>query len=116
MGEMMENKKCKVHIGDTIGDYEVISKDVNRGKYEYYYICKCKNCGFEKSIAYTSLTSAKGTKCSKCNDKFARIDYVKGYKDNLQGKRFGKLLVESFAGTNCSHSRWNCICDCGKKR
>lgn len=114
-GEMMENKRCKVHVGDTIGDYEVISKDGNREKYEYYYICKCKNCGFEKSIAYTSLTSAKGVKCNKCNDKFARIDFVKGYKDNLQGKRFGKLLVESFAGTNCSHSRWNCICDCGKK-
>lgn len=46
-----------------------------------------------------------------------KSDKTKGvrFKD-LSGKRFGKLVVVSFAGnSNNGHSKWNCICDCGKE-
>lgn len=32
-------------------------------------------------------------------------------RSNLIGKRFGKLLVVSWA----NNSRWNCLCDCGRE-
>lgn len=34
---------------------------------------------------------------------------------NLAGRRFGRLVVESFAGIIGKHSSWNCKCDCGNK-
>lgn len=111
----MTNKRCRIHFGDVLGDFEVISKDINREKYKYYYICRCRKCGFEKSIAYTSLVSMKSIKCNSCNDEFAKTNIIKGYQNNLAGMRFGKLVVESFAETKNSHSRWNCICDCCKR-
>jgi len=34
---------------------------------------------------------------------------------NPIGKKYGLLIVESFAGTTkCGHKTYNCICDCGK--
>lgn len=34
---------------------------------------------------------------------------------NLTGKRFGRLEVKIFVGsTKHRHSRWECVCDCGK--
>jgi len=36
-------------------------------------------------------------------------------KDDLIGMEFGKLRVISYAGVDSSdHSRWNCVCSCGK--
>jgi hypothetical protein len=35
-------------------------------------------------------------------------------RDALIGRRFGRLLVMSFAGSTHSGSRWSCLCDCGK--
>lgn len=34
---------------------------------------------------------------------------------DLTGQRFGRLVVESFAGRVNKRSYWNCICDCGNK-
>lgn len=35
---------------------------------------------------------------------------------DLTGKRFGRLLVISYAGNNArGKALWNCICDCGQK-
>jgi len=33
---------------------------------------------------------------------------------DLEGKRFGRLVVAGFAGTTGKHSHWWCRCDCGK--
>lgn len=35
--------------------------------------------------------------------------------NNLEGKKFGKLTVESYAGKDKYHF-WNCLCDCGKRK
>lgn len=37
------------------------------------------------------------------------------FKENLIGKRFGKLVVESVGEATKYGYKWNCICDCGKK-
>jgi hypothetical protein len=33
---------------------------------------------------------------------------------DLTGQRFGRLIVQSFAFTQATNARWNCLCDCGK--
>jgi len=35
-------------------------------------------------------------------------------KENLVGRRFGRLLVQERAGATHSGTRWRCLCDCGK--
>lgn len=37
-------------------------------------------------------------------------------RDNLIGKRFGRLTVIDFAGLDkCGHAQWLCECDCGNR-
>lgn len=44
---------------------------------------------------------------------------MKEYKEDLTGKKFGRLTVVSFAGrkrnnhNNYTHPLWSCMCDCG---
>ena len=111
----MNNKKCKVHCGDIFGDFEVIKRDDTLTGYKYYYICRCKSCGFEKSIAYTSLVSKESIKCNNCNDKFSLRDVINGYSEDISGHKFGDIFVESFAYSKYSHSYWNCLCKCGNR-
>jgi hypothetical protein len=33
---------------------------------------------------------------------------------NLVGRRFGRLIVLEFAGTDKGRANWNCQCDCGR--
>jgi hypothetical protein len=36
-------------------------------------------------------------------------------KNDLTGKKFGKLIAICFQGSNGRHCYWLCRCDCGKK-
>ncbi len=96
------------------GDFKVLRFDDSKGKYKYYWICKCVNCGKEKSICTSSLKNGKSIKCV-CNKNYNRPKNIKGFKNDLTGKKFGHLLVKSYAYKKDSHSYWNCLCDCGNE-
>lgn len=34
---------------------------------------------------------------------------------DLTGERFGRLVAERFVGIVSRHTRWECLCDCGKR-
>ncbi len=38
-----------------------------------------------------------------------------GRRSNIVGLKFGRLLVESFAGIKHKMTTWLCVCDCGNK-
>ena len=72
--------------GQIFGDFEVIKFDDSKGKYKYYWLCKCTKCGKEKSITTYNLLHNKCTKC--------RCQKDKEYKgERLDGKRFGRWTV-----------------------
>lgn len=96
----------------VFGDYKVVSLDKTKGKYKYYWNCVCLSCGQEKSIASHSIKSGKSTRCQKCNPNYGK-KCSKGYQDDLTGKKFGHLLVNSFSFQKDTHSYWECVCDCG---
>lgn len=96
------------------GDFKVVKFDDTKGKYKYYWICECVNCGKQKSICTSSLKDGKSITCI-CNDNYNKPKNIKGFKEDLSGKKFGHLLVKSFAYKLHSHSYWNCICDCGNE-
>lgn len=102
-------------IGRIYGDFYVYDFDYERAKnYQYYYRCRCINCGFEKDIESSALKAGKCIIC-KCNHNFNKMKYTKGYRTDLSGQKFGHLTVNSFSHKYDSHSYWNCTCDlCGK--
>ncbi len=99
--------------GWEFGDYIVESFDDTKGKYKYYWNCRCKRCGALKSIAVQSIKRNKSSKCNVCNDNFGKNENIKGFSKDLAGQKFGSLTVIKFAYSKGTHSYWECVCDCG---
>jgi hypothetical protein len=83
----------------TVIEYDA---ETSKSKRRAYWICECE-CGTRKSIRATDLTKIISCGCYKRN--------------NLIGKRFGKLVVLDRAENDASgHTRWLCQCDCGNQK
>lgn len=65
--------------------------------------CQC-DCGTVKQVDIRFLLNQDTQSCG-CLHKAKRI--------NIEGCRFGKLVVKSYAGTNRRGTIWHCVCDCG---
>lgn len=101
-------------IGQTFGDFYLYDFNYEKAKsYKYYYKCRCIKCGKEKEIQSSTLKNGKCIKCT-CNPEYNKYTNIKGYKEDLSGKIFGNLTVNSFNSKKDSHSLWNCTCNlCG---
>lgn len=97
-------------IGQTFGDFYLYDFDYEKAKeYKYYYKCRCINCGREKEIQTATIKNGSCTKCI-CNPSYNVNTKAKGYKEDLSGKTFGNLVVNSFNSVKDTHSFWNCTC------
>ncbi len=67
--------------------------------------CKC-DCGGEVDAPLHQLSSGYRKSCG-CLSRPALKDYI--------GKRFGKLVVQKYAGKWEGLHRWLCLCDCGNE-
>ena len=65
------------------------------------WLCRC-DCGNEVLVPSRALRNGYRTHCG-C---------VPRYED-LTGQRFGKLIVQNFAGRKKGQVMWHCQCDCG---
>lgn len=92
------------------GKLTVIKRGDNDKSGHVRWWCKC-GCGNPKLILVAAghLKSGHTQSCG-C----IRKDNIKPQK-NLEGKRFGKLIVKEFLGIKNHRSLWSCDCDCGKK-
>lgn len=92
----------------TVIEYYGTNKQGN-----YMYLCKCE-CGNEKIINGSSLTSGSKTQSCGCLQKEKMSEIKRG---NLLNERFGRWTVVSFNGIN-KHGEtiWNCVCDCGNEK
>lgn len=82
------------------------------------WLCKCE-CGNETIVNPTPLKSGHTKSCG-CFNKERKIQGIKRWhkkkwtKDELIGRRFGKLTVHSFSHKGRNGMRnWICLCDCG---
>lgn len=96
-------------IGQQFGEWTVISFD-KRVKYQKYYNCRC-SCGVERSVAKTNLTRNRSVSCGHLRQT---------PKNDLIGRRFGRLIVMSYVEHNPKEvtsrgCRWLCKCDCGNE-
>lgn len=87
----------------------MLKEDKDKIGYKYKgrrYICKCE-CGTIRSVSKSSLISGSSQSCGCAYNP----------PKNLDGQRFGKLVVvESIHNyNNTGRSAYRCICDCGNE-
>lgn len=90
----------------------VVKRVENHKNGEAQYLCKC-DCGKESIVTSYSLKSGNTKSCGCLQRR--RKD------EDLIGKTFGRLTVESFAGYQGNNPKklrpyWNCICACGNPK
>lgn len=98
--------KCNDLTGQKFGMLTVLYRAENR-KGDTYWHCKC-DCGEEKDVCASNLTSGKCKSCG-CN----RGKAVSARYSDLVGMVFGRLTVESQADNIGAQRAWNCVCSCG---
>lgn len=72
------------------------------------WLCKC-DCGKFHEVTPYTLVSGQSKSCG-CSIHENKI------RNDLTGKRFGKLTVIGFSHFKGSHSFWNVKCDCGLEK
>lgn len=98
-------------IGQKYGKLTVIERGENNKRGNTRWICKC-DCGKEVTKLGYDLTHGKTTSCGCGKGQPGKID---SKRQDLTGKRFGKLEVIKLDEDNTSNGIvcWICKCDCG---
>ena len=86
--------------GQKFGKLTAISQ-VGIKNHKTQWLCAC-DCGNKKTVLAESLKNGNTKSCG-CLP-------VGGPKEDLTGRKFGKLTVISYEGS----SKWSCLCDCGR--
>lgn len=87
---------------------EIYYKTLKNGGQKLYAKCKC-DCGNEIEVLVTTLKIGRTLSCG-CLRKEKMENSMFLLSDDFVGKRFGKLVVDSF---DTERKKWKCICDCG---
>lgn len=87
---------------------EIYYKTFKNGGQKLYAKCIC-DCGNETEVLVTTLKNGRTLSCG-CLRKEKMENSVFLLSDDFIGKRFGKLVVDSF---DIKQNKWKCICDCG---
>lgn len=94
--------------------YRVKDQVAPSGRHRVMWHCRC-DCGNEKDITSNSLKRGNASSCGCYAKELSSSKF-----EDLTGQRFGHLLVVKKAPSKVSSygntTRWECICDCGKKK
>lgn len=105
-------KDCKELIGKKFGRWTVLGRDYSKQLTNIYLRCVCEcTPNIVHSVAYTALKLGLSTSCGCYSAELQRDLHIK----DLVGQRFGKVVVDSYAGIENNNAMWNCTCDCGNK-
>lgn len=100
---------AKDKTGSKIGMFTLIERLPNYKNEKTYYRCIC-DCGNEKIISDSNITTGSTKSCGCLIGKAKRKDYA--------GKKFGMLTViemlYNYNDTNKTYAK--CVCECGKEK
>lgn len=107
--KISKNKKATIvsRVGNTYGDYEIVSVEDLEGKPKY--TMRCKECGAEKVISADEkiFTRRKDFHCTK------HYEQIVKYDDSYIGQKRNFLEVVGFGRKENNHRALICKCDCG---
>ena len=98
--------------GQQFGRLVALKRAENR-KGIVYWGCRC-SCGNTVEVARTSLTSGATQSCG-CLAREQKRKLGRPSAKNIEGQRFGRLLVleRDLAVRKGTEAVWKCLCDCG---
>lgn len=101
--------KTIISKDDTFGKLTVIERAENKNG-RAMYLCSC-SCGSEPRAYLGYSLVGGGSKSCGC----ARIETLASKRQDLIGKTFGRLTVQSpkMLGDGTFSGKWNCVCECG---
>lgn len=104
-------------LGKKIGKLlvvEKLGKRPNRGGQEW--LCRC-DCGRDDYVATTnSLNKKVGVRSCGCYSKEVRLKNLNSQeKEDLTGKKIGRLLIVKEVASAEPGRHWLCKCDCGNE-
>ena len=109
----LKNDNPKGYRGDLIGFKQgiltVIDFAYEKNGYKYW-LCQCE-CGNKKAINVRALRRCITKSCGCLQKKISS----EGNKQDLIGKRFGKLVVIDNVESKYRKKHWLCKCDCGNQ-
>lgn len=92
--------------GKRFGRWTAIKRAENQnGRVAWHCLC---DCGNRKDVPAGVLVNG-GSKSCGC----LRNEIRRSIKDDLTGKRFGRLLVQNLGQRKKGRIYWHCLCDCG---
>jgi hypothetical protein len=89
----------------------VVLRKSGSNKYGILWLCRC-DCGKIKEFGSIGLRNGKTKSCSCLTRELISIRSLK----DLNGQRFGRLLVIERSETINKRTRWKCQCDCGNQK
>ena len=95
--------KIRDLTGQVFGKLTVVNFAGIGNSRKAMWLCRCE-CGNEKTVVGSSLTSGLTKSCGCINIK------------DLSGQTFGKLTVVSLAGSSNRRAMWLCKCECGNEK
>ena len=94
-------------VGKKFGELTVTEYSRATGKRKYY-LCKC-SCGREIVVERHNLLSGHTKTCEYCSGK-------KCDPDDIIGRKFGSLTVQSYFQNKYGTYMYLCKCDCGREQ
>lgn len=104
-------------VGEKYGKLRIIERAESNKNGHVCWKCVC-DCGATKTVESGKLRSGHTKSCGCLHGRGrGHIKADRLFKENLAGKKFGRLLVVDFAENGKSgETRFFCVCDCGKKK
>lgn len=99
--------------GRVYNKLEIISFVGINDRRQSMWLCKCE-CGNEIVRSANTVTRGNTTSCG-CNVEESRKNRTDNYRNNMIGRKFNRLTVESFYSVINRYAFYNCSCDCGTK-
>lgn len=92
-------------IGNKYGKWTVIEYAGLSKNKKSQWLCMC-DCGTKSIVLQGNLLNNISHQCKQCS-----YEELKKPRNDLSGKRFGKLLVIKYNGNR----KYECLCDCGNR-
>jgi hypothetical protein len=110
------NKLCRKDLtGKRFGNLIVIKEDGRNASNASTYMCQC-DCGNIKERVVSHYLNRGNTKSCGCLVRKKIIERNLKGKEDLRGKKFGRLLVLEESGKTGEKYTYRCQCDCGTIR
>lgn len=98
------DRRFKDHSGEKYGMLTVIERTDQKCGSGYMWRCKC-DCGNYKLALIANMKEGRTISCG-CQ-----------HTNDITGKRYGRLtVVKRWESLPSGHSKWLCVCDCGKTK